>query len=447
MQNTPPSTQMFKKVVESTPKILTCCAQGFVHLRYAQPSDGDINDLSRGLSSSAHDVEETDLNRYLDRPRSYVEVVQSFLFLYVFARLRCLFIAMVPSFLINYYYNTKPKELRKTLFLDGLRGYASFIVVIFHLEVIEPHDQWIREHWGTNEKDDLGSNILQLPFIRVLFSGLPMVTCFFLISGFVLSYRNVQLIRSGEYEKLSESVTSLIFRRGFRLFLPSIAGILLQRVLLPWMYWNPPSTQTMMNDVYNETSMLLNHWSFDDHNMKLGHLWTIPVEFTCFVVLFVVIVGVARLGTWVRLSVVGALIMHSNASGHWAVALFMIGLFLAECEEIIEEQKGIQEAGAWIGKRERWISRLQSLFWITVFLAGLYLAGYPERFVDRSHDYSWIYLYTPQVYVDMGEPLPVMFWVSAASTLVVVALLRLSALQKAFTTPVAQYLGDISYSI
>ncbi|KJK91909.1 hypothetical protein H633G_04234 [Metarhizium anisopliae BRIP 53284] len=275
-----------------------------------------------------------------------------------------------------------------------------------------------------------------------------MVTGFFLISGFVLSYRSVLLIRSGEHERLSGSLVSLIFRRGFRLFLPPIAGIIFEKILVPCIYRSPPPVWTMISDVYAQTSAVMYCWRWDEHNVSLLHLWTIPIEFSCSMLLFLVIMGVSRLRTWMRLFVVGVLIIHSNASGHWAVLLFMAGLFIAETEVIIEQRKRSQKGNKSIGERMQWISRLQLAFWIAIFLVGLYLAGYPIHRVEISFDFRWVYPHTPKVYVDTeGFYLPLKFWTSVSSVLVIVALFRVPTLQKAFTTPVAQYLGDVSYSV
>ncbi|KAK9441673.1 acyltransferase [Metarhizium brunneum] len=403
------------------------------------------DELSQGLLSNSDDYGP---GEHQTRRKSCIKIAHSVSFLSVFALLRLLVVAITPSFISNIYYASKPRQLHKTSFLDGLRGYASFIVAVFHLLGIQPNNEWIEETWGVNEQEGMGSNLLQLPFIRVLFLGVPMVTCFFLISGFVLSYRSVLLIRSGEHERLSESLVSLIFRRGFRLFLPTIAVIIFEKILVPCIYRSPPPVWTMMSDVYAQTSAAMYCWGWDNHNVSLLHLWTIPIEFCCSMLLFLVSIGVSRLRTWMRLFVVGVLIIHSNASGHWAVFLFMAGLFIAETEAFIEQRKRSQKGSKSVGEGMQWISRLQSAFWITIFLVGLYLAGYPIHRVESSFDFRWVYPHTPKVYLDTeGFYLPLKFWTSVSSVLVIVALFRVPTLQKAFTTPVAQYLGDVSYSV
>ncbi|KHO00246.1 Acyltransferase 3 [Metarhizium album ARSEF 1941] len=369
------------------------------------------DELSLSLLSSSDDGE---LGACQRGRRSCTEITHSLsLSLHrALALVRPSLVAVAPSFISNIYYPSKPRALHKTSFLDGLRGYAAFIVAVFHLAGIQPDNVWVNETWGVNEREGMGSNLLQLPFIRVLFLGVPMVAFFFLISGFVLSYKSLLLIRSGEHERLSESLVSLIFRRGLRLFLPSIAGITFEKVVVPCVYSGPPPVSTMMSDVYAQVSALVFCWRWDKHN---ADLFTIPID------------------------------------GHWAVALFMVGLFAAEVEAVIEERRRgqRQENGSRSAARcGPWTSRLQSALWIAVFLVGLYLAGYPMERAEISPGFRWLLSHTPKVYRDGdGFILPAKFWCSVSAVLVCAALFRVPTLQRAFTTPVAQYLGDVSYSV
>ena len=93
----------------------------------------------------------------------------------------------------------KTSRLGPTSYLDGLRGLASFIVFAHHYtcEYVNPY---VAYHGVNTEK--LPSSPLQLPFIRVVYSGRPMVHIFFVISGFVLSKKPLQLARAHDYDRL-----------------------------------------------------------------------------------------------------------------------------------------------------------------------------------------------------------------------------------------------------
>jgi peptidoglycan/LPS O-acetylase OafA/YrhL len=411
----------------------------FNQRRYSEDSE----ELSLGLLSNHEDTEmgiEVSSN---EKHRQYFDILHvPSVIRTISAILRYLLFPFTPSFINNIYRRTEPRVLHKTSFLDGLRGIASAIVVVFH--IVPPREKWIEPTYGVDNHDGMGSNPLQLPFIRVLFSGYEMVHIFFVISGYVLSAKAIRLIRSENHEKLAQSLVSFIFRRGIRLFLPSIAGQIFSTALYNIWYWNvTTSLWPWIRLSYDSAKPLFNYWDWDERSTSLGQLWTIPVEFTCSMYLFLVILGVSRLQTWLRFSVVGALMLHSHACGHWAPFLFLAGMMIAEIEEIIEERKKEkdQETGL------VWVSRLHTFFWVSILLIALFLAGYPMQNAEISFGLKHLAPYTPQVYLDMGERFPSYFWFSVSAPLIVLALGRLPAVQVPFTTPFMQYLGDISYSI
>ena len=58
-----------------------------------------------------------------------------------------------------------------------------------------------------------------------------MVVMFFVISGYVLSYRGLQLSREGKAGSLLESLSSSVFRRWLRLHLPVVISTFVAFVL------------------------------------------------------------------------------------------------------------------------------------------------------------------------------------------------------------------------
>ena len=94
---------------------------------------------------------------------------------------------------------SKAPRIHPTSYLDGLRGLASFIVFAHHYtcEYVYPY---VAYYGVSSEK--VPSSPVQLPFIRVAFAGRPMVHIFFVISGFVLSKKPLELARSHNYDGL-----------------------------------------------------------------------------------------------------------------------------------------------------------------------------------------------------------------------------------------------------
>lgn len=82
--------------------------------------------------------------------------------------------------------------------------------------------------WGYHAKPE-AVWMVQLPFIRLTYSGGFMVCLFFVLSGFVLSYKPLQYCRSHDEASsiaLLKSLSSSVFRRGARLFMPCIPPLI-----------------------------------------------------------------------------------------------------------------------------------------------------------------------------------------------------------------------------
>ncbi|KAH8742218.1 hypothetical protein F5882DRAFT_472189 [Hyaloscypha sp. PMI_1271] len=111
-----------------------------------------------------------------------------------------------------------PPKLHPTAWLDGLRGIASYSVYSCHLMYYFPN---VGVPWGL---DGTNKNFFQLPIVNLPSRGSTMVTIFFMISGYVLSFGALKQIRTGgPRQKLSKTISSAIFRRGPRLYLPPMA--------------------------------------------------------------------------------------------------------------------------------------------------------------------------------------------------------------------------------
>lgn len=260
--------------------------------------------------------------------------------------------------------NEKPRVLSPTAYLDGMRGIAAFSVFLCHYFYT---CFVIAEGWGSG-----GSNyhFLKLPFIRLFYSGPPMVCIFFVISGYALSLKPLKLIHSASsspssstpartnehsYSKLLETLSSLVFRRGLRLFLPpAISTFIIVVLLRLGVYeWNrsfasdpeylrnvqeihytsfDSATEQFVDWAYAVLNFV-HLWDWDAFAGSTGidvHLWTIPVEFRASMVLFLTILGTARLRTRVRIGVILGWCVFAFLWERWEMCLFWMGMVLAE---------------------------------------------------------------------------------------------------------------------
>ena len=115
--------------------------------------------------------------------------------------------ALVPSFITNHAATAPSKS--GIAALDGLRGLACLFVFNEHYVICY---QSVRTQvW-----------IMRVPFIRLLWYGKAAVFLFFVISGYVLSYKPLRLMRARSWLEFQKSISSSFLRRGMRLYLPCL---------------------------------------------------------------------------------------------------------------------------------------------------------------------------------------------------------------------------------
>lgn len=185
---------------------------------------------------------------------------------------------------------------KPTAWLDGMRGIAALLVYFYHLSY-STHD--VYTGWSKGHHD-----FLRLPFIKTLYNGPAMVSLFFVLSGYALSYKPVKQMRNGEYDELFSGLSSSVFRRVIRLYLPCVASTLMIVVLIRLGFYS--STRELATDPKRLPGTREHHaWRYDTIIEQVwvwmrsfwgfmspfsatglgkgiymdGHLWTIPVEY------------------------------------------------------------------------------------------------------------------------------------------------------------------------
>ncbi|KAI9042632.1 acyltransferase family protein [Aspergillus affinis] len=377
-----------------------------------------------------------------------------------------LILALTPSFLQHWVGGPPPQppKLHGIAALDGLRGWACLLVFNFHF--LFTYTWKVALGWGFNNDN---WHLFQLPIIHVLVSGHIMVAIFFVLSGYVLSYKPLKMIRGRSWEQTFTVLASSTFRRGLRLYVPSIAGILLVMVAVRLGVYNyshkvvdqgltilgtneqhPPVMKSFNKqfwDLYSTIVQLMDPWNWGlYYNYYNPHLWTIPVEFRCSIVLFLTLLATSRVATRVRVSLVGILIWFCMRWGRWDVVLFLSGSMMAEADLI----NGTWERPAanekpWSHRspfRQNALSRLSGRkFWIALFFMGLYLGSAPNIGYKWTPFYMWTWKVTPKTY-----PEPHRFPQTLGAILIVFSINHSKDIQKLLTHPLSQYLGKISFS-
>ncbi|KAK2628500.1 hypothetical protein QTJ16_001603 [Diplocarpon rosae] len=345
---------------------------------------------------------------------------------------------------------------RDTDFLDGLRGVASFIVVIHHLT----RDPYQASQFGFGSSED-NWHVLQLPFLRLIYEGGAMVAIFFVVSGFALTSKGVQLIRS-QSPSAFKVLASSTFRRSVRLFLPSVAvtfmAFLLQRMgrLKDHTKKHPVETTLAAETVLYLAFLkgMLNVYTWDEYyGFYNPHLWTIAVEFRCSMIVFLGLLGLSRTRTAVRIGTETLMLFHAAWNDRWEVMAFIGGLLIAE---EFYHRKENAAAGYTLLARDvclekdvRFASpantkcpRTKTLLYSVLLVFGLFLASFPHHLGCESIGFSWV------CELDWHPEHKQWHWTSTyAAMLIVLSISNLPAVQQVFTTPVASYLGKISYAL
>lgn len=320
-------------------------------------------------------------------------------------------------------------ERKETAFLDGMRGIAALSVFLYHFAL--PYCQ-PSIHYGYGFHDE--RSLLQLPIVRLLYSGIPMVYIFFVISGFALSVKPLEHARGGYLSRddLFTVLASLTFRRAIRLFLPPLISTLLimfdvRLEIFGDLHGENPEKLASVWLQFSDWAKfyffeLANPWTWQVQIGKLtygAHLWTLSVEFRASLILVLLLVALS--GVYLLpLSIVFA--AYCIAYDRIDVALFVGGLVCAQT------WKGFNKR-----KRSPW---LIALYLITLTL-GLIIGSIPRKGASQTLPYSIFFWIWPHN----------LTWQSLAAFLIVWSVSHMRFLQYPFETCLAQYMGKISFSL
>lgn len=396
---------------------------------------------------------------------------------------------LLPSFVSSRLSHERPgpHRLGPTAYLDGMRGLAAFIVFFCHYFYTS---FIIADGWGSN---DANYDILKLPFLRLVYAGPPMVAIFFIVSGYALSLKPIKLARSQKWSDFTTTMSSFVFRRALRLFLPTFVSTFMIVILLRigayevnrefshdrTYHWNVQETAP---DYKETTTEQLRDWVWNMFNFvhiwgweKYGgstyydvHLWTIPIEFRASMMLFLTMVGLARLRTAVRMLCLAIVIAFSYRSDRWEMVLFYVGMLYAELDIIrgahtnpatnhalqvypppqqqslpTSMPKPIDYVGT--GQTEATkasSSKLGRIGWGLFATLSLYLLSQPD--VNSENTPGWIFLSTfiPEWVDDKYR-----YFQIIGAIMFVFCTARMPSLQRIFNSSPVQYLGKISYAI
>ncbi|KAK3307341.1 acyltransferase 3 [Chaetomium strumarium] len=341
-----------------------------------------------------------------------------------------------------------PQKLRPTAYLDGLRGFAAFLVYIHH------HQLWAHGM----KKSEIFENafgykgefhLATFHFLRNFFTGGHVaVAVFYVISGYVLSVKPLSLIHAGEHLKLFDNLASAFFRRWFRLYIPLMVTTLVY--VTSWHVfgiWNAACEPkgTIGEEIWNwyvefkNFSFLFKEgWMWVNYNT---HLWSIPLEMKGSIITFTACIALARATSKARLICLLALVIYFLyiVDGYYC-ALFVAGMLQCDLDLLARKD----------GYFPRFLRRLEpykTFIFYHFFFIGLWLAGVPSQNnkveqLRENPGWYWLSYLKPQAVFDYKW-----FYLFIAGNMLVACIPRIAWLKRFFESRFCQFLGRISFAL
>jgi peptidoglycan/LPS O-acetylase OafA/YrhL len=340
-------------------------------------------------------------------------------------------------------------RLRPTAYLDGLRGFAALIVYIHHHELKAHEASGQTKIFETGFGYEGNYHFAAFPGIRQFLGGGHLaVSTFFVLSGYVLALKPLNLIQAGDLVQFGDHLASSFFRRWIRLFLPLIITTLVY--ITTWhlfgLWVKGIERQGSWIDEIRAFYLEFKNFSFVfkeggepwlKHNF---HLWSIPVEMKGSIVIFTTLAAVSRCTSHARLWCQSALIFYfMYIVDGWYCAMFSMGMLLCDLDLLAEK-----------GELPRVLARLEpwkDFIYYHLLLLSMFLGGVPSENRDveqlsKSRGWYFLSFLKPQAVFDYKW-----FYLFWAATFLVAATSRIHWLKRFFETRFCQYLGRIAFSL
>lgn len=347
------------------------------------------------------------------------------------------------------------RPLRRTAYLDGLRGFAAFMVYWQH------HQLWAHEGQKEGRFMEAGFGY-QGKYYLACFHGLRTfftgghfaVTVFFVISGCVLSDKPMRLIHSGEMTKLTDNLASALFRRWMRLYIPVMTTTFMFMTFCTLFgIWSAAyeRQRTYGDEIWKWYAEFKNF----SYVFRTGgepwftynfHVWSIPVEFKGSIVIYTSLLAFSRLTRNARLWCQIGLIIYLMYVADGALnAMFVCGMLLCDLD-LLAHSKEDDESGNTLPWFLYKFDGYKELIFHQLFIISIFLGGVPSSTLnvfDLRATPGWYYLsfLKPQAVFDYKW-----FYLFWAATFLVASVPRIPWLKSFFEIPFNQYLGRISFA-
>lgn len=377
---------------------------------------------------------------------------------------RRVFQFLLPSFLHPSSNNSEPRK-NNVAALDGLRGVACLIVFNAHLT----HSLTLS--WVSGLGVNGGYNLPRFPFLRLPYLGWSMVNVFFVISGYVLSYKP---FRQWDCERDPRAtygtIAVSVLKRGPRLYLPTFIALfiiavssylgafdvarrnwLMEKALLDakkptlWKFHEsePPIFNTLsaqLIDAWSKAVAMFQiiNWRTNIHSGTYDtHTWTIPVEFRTSMLLFMFLAVVLNMKPNSRVICFCVVMLLAAFSELFDVVCFFGGALLAMWD--------VEHLQASLPSTKETAKVTAAVSWKTgmlLFVGGLFLLSASTQTIAPDPFYGGIAALFPAQVRDKGA-----YPRAIGSIMTTWAVVHWPPAKALFTNKFCGYLGKISYAL
>ncbi|RDW95009.1 hypothetical protein BP5796_00772 [Coleophoma crateriformis] len=262
--------------------------------------------------------------------------------------------------------------------VDGLRGVASFLVVVTHLcRALD--DALFSPSMG--EEPNSPVRLFQRPFLRVFVQGRIGVAVFSLVTGYVCALKPIRTMRSGRPEVALQDVAKSAFRRVPRLFLPAAIATTIcwfaaqfgvfevgKRGDSVWIALTNPEPTLWFNDsLISLFSSLIHTWT-NGQNYYDGNQWTLMPLLRGSMMVYIMLFITAYMEPRHRMITIFGFFLYYYIGNDSVFGMqFIFGVFLSEASQIPEHKE-------WLMKHTKVLTRIVSPI---IFTLGLYFASFP----------------------------------------------------------------------
>ncbi|KAF2268219.1 hypothetical protein CC78DRAFT_17572 [Lojkania enalia] len=347
--------------------------------------------------------------------------------------------------------------------VEGVRGLASFFVVVTHLCRAWDYDLWFPRSGNENA----APRLLQLPFIRLPWQGRIGVTMFAFLTGYVCAIKPLRQVKSGNLYGALTTLGKSAFRRPPRFILPSTFALVLawlvaqlggfkvsNRTDSQWLRRSSPEVGNIWSEIprlfHNFQTVWMNgHQEYDDHQWALLPL--LQGAFTIYVTLFATIFMKHRfrlftvlvLWTWYWLSPYPekgvydyfCRVQFSNIFPETFECQFLFGVFLCD----------VSTDPVFRDFVDNW-TKTRRVAQVVLITLGIYVAGYPGEHAEwagwsRQLIYIGDYIFPP------GAPNYPKRWSAIGWDLCALGIVLSSRLQDLFSNRLFMWLGRNSFAV